>query len=229
MKRREKLFIISIFLFLPVVMAFGQKITKGIVIDSATLKVMQGVYVRVKNTDRVTMSTSDGKFKMTTRVADTLVFTMIGYNTLELPLLFEEEDIMIKLGERVQFLKEVTITGNRLFESEIFRTERRKPAKLSTADAFSSPWEYFSRGQKERRKVTKLINENDRIKTYIMVINDQETREDIMYDHNLTEGEYYSALARFNQQSQDVLYSTDPMEILDSLRSFFASLYPQPR
>ena len=34
---------------------------------------------------------------------------MVGYNTIELPLLFEEEDLMIRMGERFQLLKEVTI------------------------------------------------------------------------------------------------------------------------
>lgn len=225
MKCREKLLFL-LFLCIPVALAFGQKTTRGIVVDSATLKVMPGVYVRVKNSDRVTSTNNNGAFRLPTTVADTLVFTMIGYNTLELPLLFEEEDIMIKMGERIQMLREVTITGNRLFESDIVRSEHKKPFKMSTADAFSSPWEYFSRGQKERRKVTKLINENDRIKTYIQVINDQELREDIMYDHNLTEVDYYSGLARFNQQSRDVLYSTDPMVIVESLKSFFDRLYP---
>jgi len=73
--------------------------------------------------------------------------------------------------------------------------------------------------------VVKLINENDRIKTYIQIINDQTLRESIMEELNISETEYYNTLARFNQQSRDVLYSTDPEEIIISLKSFFARAY----
>jgi hypothetical protein len=71
-----------------------------------------------------------------------------------------------------------------------------------------------------------LINENDRISTYIQVIHDVEIRESIMDAHELTEVEYYNTLARFNQQSGDVLYSTDPYLIETSLRSFFNRMHP---
>jgi len=151
---------------------------------------------------------------------------LVGYNSLELPLLFEEEDILIRLGERIRVLKEITIRGTRLYESEIVRTPRTQPRKMSAADGFSSPWEYFSKGQKEKRKVVKLINENDRIRTYIQVINDQLIREEIMDAHGLTEIEYYNTLARFNQQSGDVLYSTDEYVIINSLKSFFSRSHP---
>jgi hypothetical protein len=208
------------------VASFGQRTVKGIVVDSVTMKSLAGVHVRIKGTNWVAVTNNTGTFRLTTGLADTLVLTMIGYNTLELPLFLEEEDIMIRMGEKYQLLNEVTITGNRLFESPIIRSEHKKPVKMSKADAFSSPWEYFTRDQKERRKVTRLINENDRIATYIQVINDQEIREDIIYDHQLTEVQYYNTLAEFNKQSRNVLYSTDPDEIIASLKSYFDNIYP---
>ena len=176
--------------------------------------------------DRGEVTNANGVFVLHTSAADTLVLSMLGYKTLEVPLLFEEEDILIRLGERVRMLKEITISSTRLFQSEITRAQRTQPHKMATAEAFSSPWEYFSKGQKERRKVVKLINENDRIKTYIQVINDQEIREEIIDAHGLTEGAYYNGLAQFNQQSFDVLYATDPSVIITSLKSFFNRLYP---
>lgn len=194
--------------------------------DSISLKVLAGVHVRVKNSDRGTVTNSTGVFTLYTHPADTLTLSFVGYNTLELPLLFEEEDILIRMSERIRMLKEITISGTRLYESEIIRTPRVQPHKMSTADAFASPWEYFSRGQREKRKVVKLINENDRMKTYIDVIHDQELREEIMDTHSLTEADYYNSLAMFNQQSSDVLYSTDRYAIIDSLKSFFRRIYP---
>ena len=118
-------------------------------------------------------------------------------------------------------LKEITISGTRLSEGEVSRTTRTMPRKMSTADAFSSPWDYFTRGQKDRRKTTKLINENNRIRTYVAVVYDQLLREELMDAHGLSEIEYYNILAAFNSQSQDVLYSTDEYEIINALKSFF--------
>jgi len=223
---QKTLLLCAVLICSTAIAGFAQKVTRGIVVDSVTLKALTGVHVRVKNTDRGTATNSAGIFTLSTYPADTLVLSLIGYNTLELPLLFEEEDILIRLSERIRLLQEVTITGTRLYDSEIIRTPRTQPHKMSTADAFSSPWEYFARGQREKRKVVKLINENDRIKTYIQVINDVELREDIMYTHGLTETEFYNTLAKFNQQSSDVLYSTDPYTIIDSLKSFFKRMYP---
>lgn len=194
--------------------------------DSISLKALVGVHVRIKNSNVGTVTNTSGVFNLATKRTDTLVLSLVGYNQLELPLLFEEEDILIRLGERIRMLKEITISGTRLYESEIVRTPRTQPRKMSGADGFSSPWEYLSRGQREKRKVVKLINENDRIHTYIQVINDQEIREDIMFDHGLSEVEYYATLAKFNQQSSDVLYSTDEYTILNSLKSFFRRMHP---
>ncbi|MEP6738043.1 MAG: carboxypeptidase-like regulatory domain-containing protein [Chryseolinea sp.] len=226
MKCRSNTIVPLIIMSLASVAAFGQRTVKGIVVDSVSMKSLAGVHVRIKGTDWVAVTNGTGTFRLTTKLADTLVLTMVGYNSIELPLFFEEEDIMIRMGEKYQMLKEVTITGNRLFESPIVRSEHKKPVKMSKADAFSSPWEYFTRDQKERRKVTRLINENDRIATYIQVINDQETREDIMFDHQISEVQYYNTLAEFNKQSRSVLYSTDPEEIIASLKSYYDRIYP---
>ncbi len=199
----------------------AQKMTHGIVVDSITLASLQGVHVNVKNKDQATTTNSKGEFFITTGAADTLVLSRIGYVDLLIPLLFEEQDILIRLKERVWLLKEITITSTRLNPTEITRATRTMPRKMSTADAFSSPWDYFTRGQKDRRKTVKLINENNRIRTYVEVIHDPLLREDIIEELDLTEPEYYATLAEFNKQSQDVLYSTDKNEIIDSLKTFF--------
>ncbi|HEX6222759.1 MAG TPA: carboxypeptidase-like regulatory domain-containing protein [Chryseolinea sp.] len=212
------------FILLLVMLPFpgvAQRITHGIVVDSASLSALPGVHVKIKNSDRGTSTNSKGEFFIPTKPTDTLFLTRVGYIDLVVPLLFEEEDILIRLKERVRILKEITITATRLNPSEIVRSTRTAPRKMSTADAFSSPWDYFTRGEKDKRKVTKLINENNRIKTYIEVIHDQLLREDIMHEMQLSETEYYATLAQFNMQSKEVLYSTDKSEIISALKSFF--------
>lgn len=203
------------------VSAVAQRITHGIVVDSLTLGPLQGVHVKIKGTDKGTVTDAKGEFYIAAQRADTLTLSRVGYVDLTIPLFFEEEDIMIRLKERVRMLKEITISGTRLSEGEVLRTTRTMPRKMSTADAFSSPWDYFTRGQKDRRKATKLINENNRIRTYVEVIYDQLLREQIMEEQGLSESEYFNILAAFNSQSQDVLYSTDKFEIINALKSFF--------
>lgn len=220
-RKIQKKFIFVIILLMSSLTGFTQKKTHGIVVDSTTLAALQGVHVKVKNTDQGTVTNSKGEFYITTRIADTLVLSRIGYVDQLIPLLFEEADILIRLKERVRMLKEITIRSTRLNPSEITRSVRTAPRKMSTADAFSSPWEYFSKGQKDKRKTVKLINENNRIKTYVEVINDQLLREDIMQELNLTETEYYAILAEFNKQSKGVLYSTDRYEIVEALQFYF--------
>jgi hypothetical protein len=222
MKRWEIAICIFLFLSLP---ACAQRLTRGLVVDSLTLKTLSGVHVRVKGQNVYAVTSNLGAFQIRAASTDTLMLSMVGYNTAIIPLIFEEEDLMIRMGERYQLLQEVTISGNRLFESDIVRTEHKAPHKMTSGEAFSSPWTYFSRDQKERRKVGKLINENDRIRTYIQVINDQEMREDIMFDHDLTEAQFYGTLSLFNQQSKDVLYSTNPLDIIASLKAFFDRAY----
>ena len=217
-------FIKSYFTILIVMSSFSgvaQKITHGIVVDSVSLTALQGVHVKVKNSDRGTSTNSKGEFYISTQPTDTLLLTRIGYVDLAVPLLFEEEDILIRLKEKVRLLKEITITATRLSASEIVRATRTMPRKMSTADAFSSPWDYFTKGEKDKRKATKLINENNRIRNYVEVIHDQLLREEIMDELNLSETDYYVTLAAFNRQSQDVLYSTDKHEIITSLKAFF--------
>ncbi len=220
-----KLILITVLLAGTAGSGWAQKRTRGIVVDSMSMSAMPGVQVMIKRTKRGTITDASGVFVVNTLPTDTLVLTSLGYRTITLPLIFEEEDILIRMSERVKILKEITITGARIGENDIIRTEHTKPKKMTVHDAFSSPWEYFSRDQKERRKVVKLINENDRIKTYISIVNDQTLRETIMEELDITETQYYSTLARFNQQSRDVLYSTDPEEIIISLKSFFARAY----
>ena len=201
--------------------SFAQRTTHGIVVDSLTLVPLQGVHVKVSGSSKGTATDAKGEFYIEAQRVDTLTLSRIGYLDLTIPLFFEEEDILIRMKERVRILQEITISGTRLSEGEVVRTTRTIPRKMSTADAFSSPWEYFARGQRDKRKTTKLINENNRIRTYVEVIHDQLLREEIMEEHGLSETEYYNILAAFNSQSQDVLYSTDKLEIIDSLKAFF--------
>jgi hypothetical protein len=216
-------FVFFIVLFLLIgVTGFSQKHTRGIVVDSITLKTLPGIHVRIKNKEGGTTTNAQGVFIIPTSLADTLVLTFVGYYPVEIPLLFEEEDILIRMSEKVRMLSEVTITANRILPSVIYRSNRTMPkSTFSKGQAFSSPIDYFSKWQREKRKLVKYINENERIKTYVDVVNDQALRESIMDEHELSENAYYTLLAKFNEQNKSLTYSNDPIEIADALEAFF--------
>lgn len=211
------------------VCGFAQRLTHGVVVDSLSFAPLSGVHVKIKNTGLGEVTNAKGEFYIRANPTDTLVLSRIGYVDMIIPLFLEEQDILIRLREKVRMLKEITIRSTRLQESIIVRTERTMPRKMSTADAFSSPWEYFNREQREKRKTVKLINENNRVRTYVEVVHDEFLRADVMEELGLEETEYYAILAEFNKQSGGVLYSTDKVEIINSLKNFFRNYKRQIR
>lgn len=216
--------ILSVFSFLLVIAIHsrGQTIIRGIVVDSVTFTALSGVHVTVKNSIQGTSTNSQGFFSITAQLTDTLFFSLVGYSSVEIPLLFEEDGFLIRLHEKSVVLPEIIIKGTRLSPNDIIRTPRVLPKPMSAGEGIFSPIDYFSKWQREKRKLLKLIQENDRTITYLQVVNDQEVRETIMEEHSLTEHAYYELLVKFNQQSSNVLYSTNPQEIITSLKTFFA-------
>lgn len=214
--------ILSIIAFLLIASySHGQGIIRGIVVDSASFNALAGVHITVKNSIRGTSTNSQGFFSITALPTDTLLFSLVGYSSVEIPLLFEEDGFLIRLHEKSNVLPEIIIKGTRLSPNDIIRTPRVLPKPMSAMEGVFSPIDYFSRWQREKRKLLKLIQENDRTITYLQVVNDQEVRETIMEEHSLTEQAYYELLVKFNQQSSNVLYSTNPQEIITSLKTFF--------
>jgi hypothetical protein len=209
------------FLFLfSALTGYSQTLYRGIVVDSAAVTALPGVHVKIKNSSRGVITNKNGVFVIEARSTDTLLFTSVAYKTLELPLLFEETALFIRLSEQVNILKEITIKATRLEASNIVRSQRTLPRPMSKAEGVFSPIDYFSKWQKEKRKLYKLIKENDRTFTYLQVVSDQEVRETLMEEFSLTENQYYELLAKFNQQSATIQYSTNPDEIVKSLKEF---------
>jgi hypothetical protein len=211
------LLILPVFL-LTFTVGLGQASYQGIVVDSLTLAALPGAHIQVKNSAKGTRTSEKGVFSIVARPADTLVISMIGYNTIELPLLFEESGILIRLAEKVNLLSEVTITASRI--TEVTRTFRPLPRPMPTS-ALGNPFDYFSRWQREKRKLLRVVNENNRTFTYVQVVNDPEVRESLMEEFNLSEPEFYELLVKFNSQRAGVMYLTDSRLIIDYIKKFF--------
>jgi hypothetical protein len=200
--------------------AHGQTQYRGIVVDSATLSALPGVHVKIKNSVRLVTTDPKGMFSIQALPTDTLLFTIVGFHSLELPLFLEETSLFIRLSEFVRVLDEVTIRSIKLQNSPITRRARTLPRPLPKDDAIFNPLEYFSKRQKDKRKALKLIQENDRTLTYLQVVMDNAIREALLEKYELTEAQYYELLVKFNKQSGMLKYETDSDKIIDSLEAF---------
>ena len=216
----KKGFLLASILFLTL-SAFSQKLFQGIVVDSTTLAELPNVFIIAKHSGKSTISTASGNFSIQTTEIDTLVFTLLGYKLFELPLFFEEDVLLIRMSESVRLLAEITIRATRLYPNEIVSRTKVAPKKMSALDGVLSPIDYFWKLEREKRKLARIVEDNNKTQTYVQVINDPVVKTIMMKAYHLTELVYYERLADFNQQHTSISYSTDPEEIMEALHELF--------
>ena len=195
--------------------SYGQEVTTGIVVDSATMAALPFVNIQVKNSGVGTRTDDKGNFSVIAGKKDTLVFTLVGYEKLELPLADYEPSI-IRLSEKYTLLEAVTIDEYRqrdlyegMFDDQNARLKKNIPF-------------YFSKAKKEKIKVQMLKNENLRVQTYVdVVVTNPELKYGLMKKYSLTEREYYDVLRAFNEQHYEVMYYLTRAELVSLLNTFF--------
>jgi hypothetical protein len=195
--------------------ADAQEVFRGIVVDSTSLDALPSVTVLIKNSSRGTMTDDKGNFSIEAGGADTLIFSLVGYQTLELPL-EDYEPGMIRLSEKYTMLQAVTIDEFRRqdFYEGMFEDQN---ARLKKSIPF-----YFSKAKKEKIKVQGLRDENLRVQTYVdVVVNSPDLKADLMKKHSLSEAEYYNILTAFNEQHYRVMYYLTRAELVSLLNTFF--------
>ena len=211
----------SALLLLLAVDVFSQKSTRVIVVDSLSFEVLPAVFIRVKNGNTSFMADPNGIATIKTKPTDTLLISHIGYYEVTIPLFFEEEAIMVRMRPKITLLDEVVISSRKLYPNELNPRVSKAPKTRTVIGSLSQPWEYFNKREKEKRKLVKLMQENDRIKTYMEVITDPTVKDELMEDYEVEEEAYYAILAKFNQKKLPVIYSNDSQQILDALHEFF--------
>lgn len=200
----------------------AQKLYTGIVVDSAQLTNLPDVHVAVKNKGKVTGTNSTGGFLIYAQPIDTLVFSFIGYLTTEIPLRFEEESLFVLLREDRILLSEITVKSTRLYPNQIVDKTKTAPRKMSGLDGFISPMDYFLKSEREKRKLSRVVEENNRTQTFRQVITDPDVKAIFMSDYEVNELRYYQIIEKFNIQRGAVHYFTDPDAIMESLHDFFS-------
>lgn len=201
--------------------SMAQTMYRGIIVDSSSLSGLPGVHVLIKNSSRLAATNTSGVFLISAKPIDTLVITAIGYHSIELPLLFEEDALFILLRENTILLREVTIQSNRLYPNQVEDRTKVAPRTLSKIQMFESPFDYFWKLEREKRKLTRVIEENNRTQTFRQVITDPDVKTIMMEDHHIDEETYYNVVEKFNIQHPAVHYFTDPDAIMEALHVFF--------
>jgi hypothetical protein len=199
----------------------AQQLYTGIVVDSAKLTNLPDVHVSVKHSGKITSTSLNGGFMIYASSTDTLLFSSIGYIPLELPLLFAEDALFVLMREDRIFLNEVIIKSTRLYPNKIEERTKTAPRTMSSFEGIFSPFDYFWKLEREKRKLSRIVEENNKTQTFRQVITDPDVKEILMKEYEVSENTYYQMLVLFNQQQSHVHYFTDPDAIMEALHTFF--------
>jgi len=197
------------------------------VADTLTLSALPDTNIRLKRSGKVIQTDAHGLFSVSFEKYDTLVFSRTGYRTLIYPVFFSEDDVLVLLSEDVKMLEEVVVNGY----SQPAMKHPDKPRELhtlSTMEMFGSPFTYFSKTEREKRKIFKYRSNQARIQLYADVVADPELQEDIMQRFSITEKQYHDILIKFNTTHRHVQYFTDESAIVEALNAFFEQTLHTP-
>ncbi len=212
---------------------YSQKLISGIVVDSTSLNILQGVNVKVKGTNRGTATNESGIFTILATETDTLLFSFVGYSKSILPVSSQEETLFLRMREAATLLKEITINDSKFYlnlkhiESPTLKSA--KPIKAGDASMPTSGigfggsvnFSYFSKLEKEKRKLQKIMAENEKLMPYLDIVNDAGLKAEIMERYTISEEKFYELLSTYNEHSKEVMYSANAGVILNSLLSHF--------
>ena len=205
--------------------SFSQKLIKGIVVDSASFTNLPGVNVKVKGTNRGTSSNASGIFTIVASEKDTLIFSSIGFAKTALPVYLEDETMLVRMREESILLKEITIKDRGFHINQKYTNSptltTTKPIKAgSSSGGVGVNFSYFSKLEKEKRKLIKVMADNEKVKVYLDVVNDPDLKFEVMQRFSISEDHFYELLAIYNEKNKDITYSANSALILNSLLSF---------
>lgn len=193
-------------------------IVKGLVADSASHRPLAYVNIVVKKTFRGTTTDRNGYFTLSAHPSDTLLFSFIGYRTLEFPV-SEWEPSVVLLAEVPTLLNTITVEATPLGDpyEHLFDEENIKLKNSQRAIPF-----YVPRDKKDRMLLARAKKESLRVKHYVdMVVKDDKFKNEMIKKHRLTDNEYYDVLTRFNEKNYMIMYYLSDSELLSLLYRFF--------
>src|SRR5699024_7069836 len=114
---------------------------KGVVsLETAgKLESASGVSIRIKGTQRMTLTSANGEFSIRASKGDVIVFSMLGFGSEEV-LVDSEDDIKVVLKESTQDLDDVVVTG---YQTQERRTLTGSMGQLKAAEFEHMPIQSF--------------------------------------------------------------------------------------
>lgn len=203
------------------VAAAGQVRMSGIVVDSLSLEPLPFTTFYLKKSKTGTNADVKGRFSITAPAPDTVIISHVGYKTVAIAMFFDEDDFLIMLPEEVRTLQEVVVD---VFPEKKINTT--PPAMIRTLDwsgAIQSPFTYFSKTEKDKRKVNRYREEQFKMQTYIALITDPAFQRELTNKYDISDSLYYEIVAEFNKANTGVRYLTDEDEIRQRLENFFVA------
>lgn len=239
MIRRLKPGFICILLLSPV-LSWGQITLHALVADSASLKPISFVTVLISNSYRGTITNEQGYFAMDVSENDSISFSIVGYHSKKVSARDIQRASVVYLSQSVQMLKTIEFTGvidisgllpkldaPSAYQNNTYSPQSDRPVVLGFQGIQTFGPGYIARGgdlspSKEDRKLEKIKKENVAAKGYVTLVNDPEVKGKLMKDYNLTETQYYSHLANFNQKNKDFIYDLDDADVVQLIFRYFA-------
>lgn len=207
----------------------AQQLLKGIVVDSVTLNALPNVHVSVKHTNKGAITNQQGIFFISVLPADTLVFSNVGYGRYETPVYVDEDVMFVRLAEQPVMLKEIIVRGR-----PMSLNPKHEPSLKIKSKAV--PWygavpngqggaavnlDYFSKREREKRKLEKLKAELSSTQVYVEIVTNPEVKQELEDRFSISDSTFYKILTKFNEKNQNVTHSGDSGSILNALFSFF--------
>jgi CarboxypepD_reg-like domain len=231
MKKADKICACIAFMLLATSAANAQKLVSGMVIDSLTLNNLVGVHIKVKGSDRAAISDINGIFAITLYPKDTLILSFVGYHKSKVPVHFDNDIMIVRMHEESIMLKEVVIRDRPYLNRKLIHSPTLSTIKpLKAGGAMSPPmggaaaavnFAYFTREEKEKRKLVAVMKELELVRVYVDIVNDPAFREEVMEQNSISESRFYELLAVFNQKNSDLMRSGHPDLIRSSLFFYF--------
>jgi CarboxypepD_reg-like domain len=219
----RKGFVVGALLLFFSTSVFSQKVIRGFVIDSTSFAPLGYVNIKIKNTFRGTSSDSKGGFSISTARGDSLVFSLVGYNTEEFSAAELEETVIIRMAVQVRELEAITIIGHKDKSVKAIHLTPKSNLMNYTPYGAGVNLAYFTKLEKEKRKLKLVQAENERIKNYVAVVCSPDVRERICREFGISDDEYYQILAKFNIENMDLRYDVPSEELITILRQYYSS------
>ena len=137
MKRAFYSLISTAYMLLAVQPACCQNMLNGVVTDSVSGQPLAFVSVGILGSNMGTLSDIDGKFGITGRTDNVLLFSYVGYMPAQVTVTDVGKRLHIKLKQQTTHLQEVTVTGGvnpawRIIKAAQARREANNPENLSS-------------------------------------------------------------------------------------------------